>query len=92
MKSAKVTELYRKAAMKLYGISREKAVQAIKTPSEDTGEWAPKSMAVLHLEYEAMGALSYWDPYFFDRLNELSAEAGIGYIECINPAVCAVYE
>ena len=86
-----IVEAYRSAAMHLYGISEELAAQAIRAPENDPGEWAPNSLAVLILEHEGLAALSYYDPYFLDRCIDLANEAGQGYIECINPAVCAVY-
>lgn len=87
----KITESYRTAAMDLFGLSREEAVECIKTPQEDTGEWAPNSLAVIYLEYGHL-PVSYWHGDMFERLNELSDKAGVGYVECINAAVCAVYE
>jgi hypothetical protein len=87
-----VVEAYRAAAMKLYGISREQAEFAIVEPSEDSGEWAPKSHAILYLEREALAQLDYWG---YDHLGEcvrLADEAGFGFIETINPAVAAVWD
>lgn len=85
-------EAYRKAAMKLYGISREQAEHSIVHPHEDTGEWAPESLAVLYLERAALAPLDYWGMDHLGACIELANEAGVGFVETINPAVAAVYE
>lgn len=86
-----VVDKYRKAAMRLYGITEGEAKAAIYCPTEDPGEWAPKSMAVINLETGHL-PVSYWSPTFLDQCIELGDAAGVGYVECINAAICAVYE
>jgi len=92
----KAVEAYRQAAMEKFRITREEAERSIVEPADDTGEWAPKSKAVIYLEH-GMG-LEYWDSRFLDLCCELEALAAkiakgpVGYVECINAAVCAVYE
>jgi hypothetical protein len=90
---SQVVEAYRKAAMKLYGITRKEAEQAIYAPEDDPGEWAPKSLAVICFEWgDNMAAnCGYWAPRGMDECFRLSGEAGTGYIEWINAAVGAVY-
>ena len=87
----RVVQAYRNAAIKQFGITQEEARRANVSPKDDKGEWAPESLAVLYLEHVALYQMNYYSPYFLDRCVELSDRAGIGYIECINPAVCAVY-
>ena len=86
---AKVTALYRRAAVKVYGITEVQAAQAIYTPYDDSGQWAPDSLVIINLEYGHIS--SYWDADFWYKVNKMSAMAGTGYVECINPAICAVY-
>ena len=83
---------YREAAVKLYGISREEAEEAIVAPADDTGEWAPGSLAVIYLEYGHTQPISYWSNGALDACLALSCAAGVGYVEYVNAAVAAVYE
>lgn len=85
-------EAYRDAAMRLYGITREQAEHSIVHPDDDKGEWAPTAQAILYLERAALAPLDYWGMDHLGACIELSNEAGMGYIETINPAVAAVYE
>lgn len=89
---SQAVEAYRTAAMNLYGISREQAEYSIVHPSEDNGQWAPEAEVILYLERAALAPLDYWGMDHLGACIELSNEAGVGFIETINPAVAAVYE
>ena len=86
-----VVTKYREAAMSLWGLSKSEARAAIYSPEDDRGEWAPESMAVISLETGHL-PISYWNPNFLDQCIRLGDAAGVGYVECINAAICAVYE
>jgi len=83
-------EMYRKAARDLYGLNQAEVEAAIYSPEDDRGEWAPDSMAIINLETGHL-PLSYFNHNFIDECFRLSDKAGVGYVECINAAVCAVY-
>ncbi len=91
MSQEKTVYQYRQAAMKLYGISAEEAEACIVPASEDGGEWAPESLAIIYLEFGHTQPISYYTPGALDNCMELSDVAGTGYIEYINAAVAAVY-
>ena len=92
---------YRKAARKLFGASAKEAEVYIKTPKEDTGGWAPRSLAVIYLECDGRfpedrfaipEALDFYGDEGFENCVKLAEEAGVGYIEYVNAAVAVVYE
>ena len=82
-------EAYRKAAVELWGMTPEDAAEGIVSPEEDSGQWAPNSLAVIYMEGQT--PMDYWGDGFEQGLL-LAAKAGVGYIEFINAAVAAVYE
>jgi hypothetical protein len=92
--SQEIVEAYRQAARKIYRISQREAEQAIVTPDNDPGEWAPDALAVIYLEFGDSMAdqIGYFAPHGMDECFRLSDRAGSGYIEWINAAVAAVYE
>jgi hypothetical protein len=99
--SKTVVNAYRKAAQELFGANEAESKAYIVDPSEDPGEWAPRSLAVIYLEAnftfpEDTGVipdkLGYWSPGGMDNCYRLGLEAGVGYIEYINAAVAAVYQ
>lgn len=87
MKNA--VEEYRKAAVKLWGMSPEDAARGIVAPDEDPGQWAPNSLAVIYMEGQT--PMDYWGDGM-EQGFRLAAVAGVGYVEFINAAVAAVYE
>lgn len=87
-----VVEAYRSAAMHLYGISEEEAIRAIVDPLDDPGEWAPTASVILYLERAALAQLDYWGYDHLGACHKLEKEAGVGWIETINPGVAAVYK
>jgi len=92
MKNA--VELYREAAMRLYGLTRTEAERSIYSSEDDPGEWAPDALAVICLENGdgLSDACGYYSPGGLDECIRLADEAGIGFVEWINPAVAAVWE
>lgn len=96
----KVVKAYRMAAQALWGANPVEAAHYIVDPADDTGEWAPNSLAVIYLEphggfpedeFTIPYALDYYSGGGFDACIELADKAGVGYIEYINAAVAAVY-
>jgi len=85
----KAVDAYRKAAVKLWGMTPEAAAKGIVAPDEDPGQWAPDSLAVIYMEGQT--PLDYWGDGM-EQGFRLQALAGIGYVEFINAAVAAVYE
>ena len=86
---SKAVDAYRKAAMKLWGMTAAEAAVGIVDPSEDPGQWAPNSLAVIYMEGQT--PMDYWGDGM-EQGFKLQALAGIGYVEFINAAVAAVYE
>lgn len=82
-------EAYRKAAVKLWGMSYEDAAKGIVAPDEDRGQWAPNSLAVIYMEGQT--PMDYWGDGM-EQGFRLASVAGVGYVEFINAAVAAVYE
>ena len=88
-------ELYRLAAMELFGASAYEANIYIVAPEDDPGEWAPNALAIIYLEFrggnkEDKGKIpSALKDY--DNALKCGQRAGIGYIEHINAAVAAVW-
>lgn len=80
--------------MELYGLTRKQAELSIYTPENDPGEWAPSALAILCFEYGDGLAdnCGYWAPSGLAECFRLSARAGVGFVEWINPAVGAVYD
>ena len=86
---SKAVEAYRAAAVKLWGMTPEDAAKGIVEPGEDSGQWAPDSLAVIYMEGQT--PMNYWEDGM-EQGFRLQALAGIGYVEFINAAVAAVYE
>jgi len=89
-----VVDKYRKAAIDLYGITKEEAAQCIVSGVQDDeqgGQWAPKAYCVIYLEYGYTQPISYYTNGALDNCLALEDKAGTGYIEYINAAVAAVY-
>jgi hypothetical protein len=87
-----VVKRYREAAIALYGLTAEQAEEAIYSPKDDPGEWAPGSLAIVNFEMGHLDPCSYYAPNGLDECFRLSGEAGIGFIEYLNAAIGAVYE
>jgi hypothetical protein len=99
--SKNVVDAYRKAAVKLFGISETEAQTYIVAPKDDTGEWAPNALAIVYLEADCRkpgddgtlpALLGYYSGIGMENCVKLSRAAGVGFVEYINPAVAAVWE
>jgi len=83
---------YRRAAMKLYGLTEKQAERSIYAPGDDPGGWAPKALAIINFEHGDLGRCDYYARNGLDECIKLGQEAGVGFVEYINPAVAAVWE
>lgn len=104
MSKQNAVEAYRAAAIALWNLNEQEAAYYIRSPKDDPGEWAPNADAIIYLEMKGgkfglepdQGTiptkLSYWSSKSFDNGLKLSAMAGGGFIEPVNPAVSAVYD
>lgn len=96
----KIRDAYRRAAVKLFGISEHEASVYIVAACDDKGEWAEDAVGIIYTEADCRTAgdtgtladlLDYYDPHGDERLAALDEAAGMGcFIERINAAVCAV--
>jgi len=86
-------EQYRKAARRIWGLTKKEAASCIYHPRNDPGEWAPKSLAVINLEMGLLPWCDYYHPEGLDNCVRLSQEAdgGVTYVEWVNAAIAAVY-
>ncbi len=93
-------DAYRRAAIKVLGVSKQEAETYIINPDDDTGENAPGALVVIYLEADCRekgdegvlpDLLGYYTTSGPERCVDLANEAGVGYIEYINGAVAAVY-
>ena len=87
----------------LFGANEAEANAYVKTPEEDTGEWAKVheyAVAVIYLEPDfrfpedkgrVPDALGYWSPDGFDNCVRLGAATGTT-VEYYNSAVAIVYK
>ena len=92
---------YRAAAAKLFGANEVEQACYIRHPLEDTGQNSPEALCIIYLEadgrdkgdkFRIPDALGYWTHHGFENCIRLAEEAGIGFVEHINPAVAAVWD
>ena len=88
-----VVQAYRAAAVELYGLTVAQAERAIIAPEDDPGEWAPRGLAVIRLEFgdPLNDFIGYYARRGGDECCRLASKAGTGYIEWVNGGVAAVY-
>ena len=96
-----IVNKYRKAAQKLWGISKVEAETYILDPKDDAGENAPNALVVIYLEADCRkkgdegtlpALLSSYEMYGIENCIKLAKETGTGtYVEYNNAAVAAVW-
>jgi len=86
----KHTVAYRKAIVEKFGVTEEEVKLAVVNAEDDAGGWATGAHTIIYMEFDI--GLVYYSPRFLDDCCDLANKARLGYIECINPAVAAVYD